>query len=79
MDHLISARRAYIIIINNNKRRENLQNRGFDVQADHKIKSKESEKKDKHLDLAGKLKRKKAIERVGDSYGHRDWCFWYSN
>ena len=49
----------------------------FAVPADHKIKRKESEKKDKYLDLARELK--KTMEHGGDNYTNRDWCFWYNN
>ena len=45
--------------------------------ADHRIKLKENEKKDKYLDLAKELK--KTMEQVGDNYINRDWCFWYSH
>ncbi len=38
---------------------------------------KESEKKDKYLDLAWELK--KTMEHKGDDYTNRDWCFWYCN
>ena len=55
-DHLIPARRADLIIINNNKK-ENLQIIDFAVPADHRIKLKECEKKDKYLDLARELKK----------------------
>ena len=33
--------------------------------------------KDKYQDLARELK--KTMEREGDIYTHRDWCFWYSS
>ena len=49
----------------------------FTVQVDHRIKLKESEKKDKYLDLARELK--KTMEHEGDDYSNCDWCFWYSN
>ena len=45
--------------------------------ADHWIKLKESEKKDKYHDLARELK--KIMEHEGDNYTNRDWCFWYSH
>ena len=48
------------------------------VLANHRIKLKEKEKKDKYLDLARELK-KKTIEHEGDNYTNRDWCFWSSN
>ena len=50
---------------------------GFAVLADHRIKLKESEKKDKYLDLARELK--KTMEYEGDDYINRDLCFRYSN
>ena len=49
----------------------------FAVPADHRIKLKEYEKKDKYLDLAWELK--KTVELEGDNYTNCDWCFWYSN
>ena len=54
-DHQISARRPDLTIINN--KIENLQTVDFAVPADHRIKLKESEKKDKYLDLARELKK----------------------
>ncbi len=53
-DHLISARRPNLIIINNKKRICKIVD--FVVPADHRIKLKEYEKKDKYLDLARELK-----------------------
>ena len=47
----------------------------FAVPADHRIKLKESEKKDKYLDLAKELK--KTMEHEGDDYTSRDWCIRY--
>ena len=54
-DHLISARRQDLIIINKKKRICKIVN--FAVLSDHRIKLKESEKKDKYLDLARELKK----------------------
>ena len=54
-DHLISARRPDLIIINNKKRTCKIVN--FTVPADHRIKLKECEKKDKYIDLAKELKK----------------------
>ena len=54
-DHLIPTRRPDLITINNKK--ENLQNVDFAVPADHRIKLKEYEKKNKYLDLARDLKK----------------------
>ena len=54
-DHLISARRPDLIIINKKKRTCKIVN--FAVLADHRIKLKECEKKDKYLKLARELKK----------------------
>ena len=54
MDHLILARRPDLIIINKEKRICQIVD--FAVLADHIIKLKEYEKKDKYLDLDRKLK-----------------------
>ena len=57
MDHLISARRPDLLIINKEKRI--CQIVGLAVQADHRIKLKEYEKKDIYFNLARELKKKK--------------------
>ena len=49
----------------------------FTVPADHRIKLKKFEKKDKYLKLVRDLK--KTMEYDGENYTNRDWCFWYSN
>ena len=54
-DHLISGRRPDLIINNNKKRTYKIVD--FAVPADHRIKLKESEKKDKYIDLARELKK----------------------
>ena len=54
-DHLNSARRPDLIIINKKKRTCKIVD--FAFPADHRIKLKESEKKDKYLDLARGLKK----------------------
>ena len=54
-DHLISARRPDLIMINKKKRTCKIVD--FAVPADHRIKLKECEKKDKYLDLARELKK----------------------
>ena len=54
-DHLISARRPDLIIINKKKITCTIVN--FAVQADHRVKLKECEKKDKYFDLARDLKK----------------------
>ena len=55
MDHLIPARIPDLIIINKKKRTCKIVD--FAVPADHRINLKKSEKKDKYLDLARKLKK----------------------
>ena len=54
-DHLIPARRPDLIIINKRKRICKIVD--FAVPADHRINLKESEKKDKYLNLARELKK----------------------
>ena len=54
-DHLISARRPDLVIINK-KKKITCQIVDFAVPVDHRIKLKECEKKDKYLDLARELK-----------------------
>ena len=54
-DHLISARRPDLIIINKKERICKIVD--FSVPADHGTKLKECEKKDKYLDLARELKK----------------------
>ena len=53
-DHLISARRPDLIIINKKKKICKIVD--FAVPADHRIKLKECEKRDKYLNLARELK-----------------------
>ena len=55
MDHLILARRPDLIIINKKKRTCKIVD--FALPADHRIKLKECEKKDKYIDLARELKK----------------------
>ena len=54
-DHLISARRPDLIIINKKKRISKIVD--FAVQVDHRLKLKECENKNKYLDLARELKK----------------------
>ena len=54
MDHLISARRPYLVIVN--KRNKTCWIMDFAVTADHRVKLKESKKRNKYLDLARELK-----------------------
>ena len=53
-DHLIPARRPDLIIINKKKKKKRTcKIVDFTVPADHRIKLKECEKKDKYIDLLG--------------------------
>ena len=57
-DHLISARRPDLIIISKKKKKKRTcRIVDFAVPADHRVKLKESEKKDKYLDLPRELKK----------------------
>ena len=47
------------------------------IPAEHRIKLKECEKKDKYLDLVREMK--KTMEHSGENYTDCNWCFWYSN
>ena len=58
-DHLIPARRPDLIIINNKKKKKICKIVNFAVPADHRMNLKENEKKEKYLDLARELKKKK--------------------
>ena len=62
-DHLISARRPDLVIINNNnKKKRTCRIVDFAVPANHRVKTKENEKKNKYLDLARELN--KTMEHV---------------
>ena len=59
-DHLILARRPDLVIVNKKKKKKKKEKRkkkrtcqivNFAVSVDHRVKLKESEKKDKYLDL----------------------------
>ena len=49
----------------------------FTILADHRVKLKESKKKDKYLDLARELKKNMKHENDGDT--NCNWCPWYSD
>ena len=49
----------------------------FAVPAGHKIKLKESEKRDMYRNLARELK--KTLGHKGENYTYLDWCFWHGN
>ena len=74
-DHLISVRRPHLSEIKKKKKRI-CKIVNFAVSADHRIKLKECEKKDKYLDLGMDLKK---LEFEGDHNSNRDWCSWYSH
>ena len=74
-DHLISARKLNLIIIKKKKKRI-CKIVDFAVPADHSIKLKECEKKDKYLDL---LENCKCWEHESDNCTNCNWCFWHSN
>ena len=75
-DHLISARRPHLITIDK-KKKKICKIVDFAVPADHRIKLKECEKRDKYLDHARELN--KTMEHEGDNYGNCDLCFWHGN
>ena len=62
-DHLISARRPNLMIVNNKKKKKEKEKTyrkdDFVVPTDHRVKSRSSEKGDKYLDFARELKKKK--------------------
>ena len=66
-----------IIIIIINKKHRICNNVDFAVPADHRIKLKWCEKKDKYLHLFTKWK--KALEHESDDCTNCDWCFWHNN
>ena len=68
-DHLISDWRPNLIIINQ-KKKKICKVVDFAVSADHRIKLKECEKRDKYPDLARELK--KTMEHEGDNYTNCD-------
>ena len=79
-DHLISARRTDLIIINKKKKKKKKRKRicrivDFAVLADHRVKLRESEKNDKYLDFARELK--KNVEHESDGYTNYNYCSWY--
>ena len=76
-DHLISAGRTGLVIVNKTKK----MNRtgpivNFAIPADHRVKLKESEKRDKYLDHSSELKKK---EHERDSATSCKWCSRYSH
>ena len=76
-DHLISAIRLDLIIVNKRERESTCRIVDFAVPADHRVKLKDSEKKDKYLDLAWELK--KTMEHESDVYTNCNWRSCYSH
>ena len=74
-DRLIPARRLDLIIINKKKKICKIVDSAVPV--DHRINLKESEKKDKYLDLARELK--KAVEHESNNCVNCDWCVRHNN
>ena len=68
-DHLISAKRPDLVIINNNNNKKKKEKKkriykivDFAVPANHRIKLRECEKKNKYLDLAREMKKLRIIK-----------------
>ena len=74
-DHLILARRPDLIIINKKKRTCKIVD--FAVTADHRIKLKECEKKDKYLHIAREVEN--TMEHADDNYTNCNWRVWNRN
>ena len=72
-DHLISSRRLYLVIVNKKRTCRMVE---FTVLADHRVKLKESEKRDNTWTL---LENWKTIEQEGDSGINCNWLGWYSH
>ena len=77
-DHLISNRRPHLVIFNNNKKKKTCKIVHIALLIDHRVKLKESEKKDKYRDLTRELK-KKTVEHKSDGDTNSIWCSWYSH
>ena len=75
--HLVSARKPDLIIIKRRKKKKICKIFDFAFLADHRIKLKEFEKRDKYLNLARELK--KTMEHEGDNYTKYEWCFWHGS
>ena len=71
-DHLIPARRPNLVIIKKKKNKENCQRVNFSVPAGHRVKLKESKKRDKYMNLTKELKKTMKHEVAGDT--NSIWC-----
>ena len=76
-DHLIPARRPDHIIINKKKKKKICKIVDFVVPANHRIILKESEKKDKYINLAREFE--KAVEHESNDCANFDWCVRHNN
>ena len=74
-DHLISARRPDLVIVNEKKKICQIVD--FAFLANHRVKLKESEKRTKYLDLTREMK--KTMEQENDSDTNCNWCTRYSH
>ena len=74
-DHRISARLPNLVIVNKKKRVCRLVD--FALPADHRVKLKKTEKRDKYQDLARELK--KTVEHKSDGDTNCNWCTRYSH
>ena len=74
MNYFISTRRPDLVIINKKKR--TCQIVDFAVPADHRVKLKENEKKDKNLDIA---RERKSLEHESDGDSNCNWCSSYNH
>ena len=81
-DHLILVRRPYLVIVKTktkqNKKKQNCRIVDFSIPVDHRVKLKESEKRDKYLDLARELK-KKTMKHENDGDTSCNWRAWFSH
>ena len=73
MDHLISAWRPDLVIVN--KKKKSCRIVKFAISANPWVKFKLSEKKSKYLDFARELK---TMEQNCDGDTNYNWCSWYS-
>ena len=76
MDRFITARRLEFVIVKKHKKKEQKTCRIVDFTAlsDHRVKLKDSEKRDKYLDPTRELKR--TLEHKGDGDTNRNCCTW---
>ena len=57
-----------------NRKKRTCKTVDFAIPADHRVKLKENEKKNKYLDIAKELK--KTMEHESDIYTNCNWCSW---